>query len=210
MRALTFNVYDTLHPSVFVGNLLYLQSILVMPFGSNGPLWSLAHEFWYYLAFPILVLMLTKAERLWLRIGSALLLVAWTWFVGRYVAVLGIPWLMGVLLAYLPPVPLRQSWSRRAAILGAWLLVLGCMAMNIGRMALNDARHFPEIRLVIGKSWNLPIADLILSVFVHTADVGDSLLRQGRAAQGLCVALATGCAQLLYALPGAYACAESS
>jgi len=42
MRALTFNVYDTLHPSVFVGNLLYLQSILVMPFGSNGPLWSLA------------------------------------------------------------------------------------------------------------------------------------------------------------------------
>ena len=30
----------------FVGNLFYLQGILVQPFGSNAPLWSLSYEFW--------------------------------------------------------------------------------------------------------------------------------------------------------------------
>jgi len=109
--------------------------------------------------------MLTKAERLWLRIGSALLLVAWTWFVGRYVAVLGIPWLMGVLLAYLPP-----FLCARAGLAARRFLAHGCWCWLHGDehwpYALSDARHFPEIRLVIGKSWNLPIADLILSVFV--------------------------------------------
>jgi len=36
---------------VFVGNLLSLQTITVSTFGSNGPLWSLANEWWYYVVF---------------------------------------------------------------------------------------------------------------------------------------------------------------
>ena len=35
-----------------LGNLLFLQTILCNTFGSNGPLWSLANEFWYYVLFP--------------------------------------------------------------------------------------------------------------------------------------------------------------
>src|SRR5580692_1292530 len=35
------------------GNLLFLQTILCETFGSNGPLWSLANEFWYYVLFPV-------------------------------------------------------------------------------------------------------------------------------------------------------------
>lgn len=35
-----------------LANVLFLQTILVPPLGSNGPLWSLANEFWYYVAFP--------------------------------------------------------------------------------------------------------------------------------------------------------------
>ncbi len=37
----------------FLGNLLFLQTILCPTFGSNGPLWSLANEFWYYVLFPV-------------------------------------------------------------------------------------------------------------------------------------------------------------
>ena len=37
----------------FLGNLFFLQSILCPTFGSNGPLWSLANEFWYYVLFPV-------------------------------------------------------------------------------------------------------------------------------------------------------------
>jgi peptidoglycan/LPS O-acetylase OafA/YrhL len=36
----------------FFGNLFFLQTIICPTFGSNGPLWSLANEFWYYLLFP--------------------------------------------------------------------------------------------------------------------------------------------------------------
>jgi peptidoglycan/LPS O-acetylase OafA/YrhL len=39
----------------FAGNLGFLQTILVPTFGSNGALWSLANEFWYYMAFPLLL-----------------------------------------------------------------------------------------------------------------------------------------------------------
>jgi peptidoglycan/LPS O-acetylase OafA/YrhL len=37
--------------STFVGNLLQLQTIVVSSLGSNGPLWSLANEWWYYVLF---------------------------------------------------------------------------------------------------------------------------------------------------------------
>src|SRR5437899_8248525 len=37
----------------FFGNLLFLQTIICPPFGSNTPLWSLANEFWYYALFPV-------------------------------------------------------------------------------------------------------------------------------------------------------------
>jgi peptidoglycan/LPS O-acetylase OafA/YrhL len=37
----------------FLGNAVFLQTIVVPPFGTNGPLWSLANEFWYYVIFPL-------------------------------------------------------------------------------------------------------------------------------------------------------------
>ncbi|HXA78375.1 MAG TPA: acyltransferase [Candidatus Acidoferrales bacterium] len=37
----------------FLGNMFFLQTIVVPTFGSNGPLWSLANEFWYYVLFPV-------------------------------------------------------------------------------------------------------------------------------------------------------------
>lgn len=38
------------------GNLLNLQGILVSPLGSNGPLWSLANEWWYYCLFAFVAM----------------------------------------------------------------------------------------------------------------------------------------------------------
>jgi len=37
-------------------NLVFLQTIVGPVFGSNGPLWSLANEFWYYVLLPLCVL----------------------------------------------------------------------------------------------------------------------------------------------------------
>ena len=40
--------------STFFGNVFFLQTIYFPTFGSNGPLWSLANEFWYYVLFPLI------------------------------------------------------------------------------------------------------------------------------------------------------------
>lgn len=63
----------------FLGNLFFLQTIAVPVFGTNGPLWSLANEFWYYIAFPVLALMLgicgtpgRKISRLWYAVVFSL------------------------------------------------------------------------------------------------------------------------------------------
>jgi peptidoglycan/LPS O-acetylase OafA/YrhL len=37
----------------FLISLFMLQNIIHPPFGSNGPLWSLSYEFWYYILFPL-------------------------------------------------------------------------------------------------------------------------------------------------------------
>ncbi len=42
--------------ATFVLNLLFLQTIAAPVFGTNGPLWSLANEFWYYTLLPLCVL----------------------------------------------------------------------------------------------------------------------------------------------------------
>jgi peptidoglycan/LPS O-acetylase OafA/YrhL len=46
---------DNLTAGNFFGNLSFLQTILCPTFGSNGPLWSLANEFWYYVLFPVVL-----------------------------------------------------------------------------------------------------------------------------------------------------------
>ncbi|MFZ1086365.1 MAG: acyltransferase, partial [Terracidiphilus sp.] len=104
-------------------NCLFLQNIKLpamggfsLPvYGSNGPLWSLCNEFWYYLAFPLLVFVFAKGSALWVRMTCGLGLVAWVLFVGSYIAFLGIPWLMGVLIVYLPPFPAHGRWMRGMA-----------------------------------------------------------------------------------------------
>jgi peptidoglycan/LPS O-acetylase OafA/YrhL len=42
---------------VFGANLIGLQTIAVPAFGGNFPLWSLANETWYYILFPLLVVL---------------------------------------------------------------------------------------------------------------------------------------------------------
>jgi peptidoglycan/LPS O-acetylase OafA/YrhL len=37
-----------------IANAFFLQTILSPTLGTNGPLWSLANEFWYYIMFPLL------------------------------------------------------------------------------------------------------------------------------------------------------------
>jgi len=82
---------------VFFGNFFFLQSVVSPVFGSNGPLWSLSYELWYYVLFPALVL----AAASWVGVRNRILYVALAvillWFVGPQISLYFLIWLTGVL-----------------------------------------------------------------------------------------------------------------
>lgn len=49
--------------AAFLGNVLFLQTYYSPIFGSNSPFWSLAAEFWFYVAFPILAVAAIRLRR---------------------------------------------------------------------------------------------------------------------------------------------------
>ena len=67
--SITRDVTTRLSPQIFIGNALFLQDIAVPALGSNGALWSIACEFWYYIYFPFLYCALRS--RSWPRIVVA-------------------------------------------------------------------------------------------------------------------------------------------
>ncbi|WP_291724676.1 acyltransferase family protein [Bernardetia sp.] len=81
--------------SVFLGNLFFTQKILTTTYGTNGPLWSLAYEFWYYVLFPLAYFTLIKYYNLKVKIVSAILFLLVLFFIGKAIAVYFIVWLFG-------------------------------------------------------------------------------------------------------------------
>lgn len=140
MKALVTDVHATLTVPVFAANAVFLQTIAlpgmngrpVPDFGSNGVLWSLSNEFWYYMAFPFLVFLLSRRRSLWMRASCGLGLLLWGWFVGSGIVLLGISWLMGALIAILPPISISGFWTRSLVIAAA--LVAFVLALILARM----------------------------------------------------------------------------
>jgi peptidoglycan/LPS O-acetylase OafA/YrhL len=112
----------------FLGNAFFLQTIVVPSFGTNGPLWSLAYEFWYYILFP-LVAVSTLGKRtqiiptIAMLAGAALMALA----LPTDVIASGLMWLQGVLLyvfnrsIYLPR-PIYRALGAVSACLFLWSL----------------------------------------------------------------------------------------
>jgi peptidoglycan/LPS O-acetylase OafA/YrhL len=52
----TPELLDRLNATVLACNMVFLQNFACWQYGTNGALWSLAHEFWYYLLWPLALL----------------------------------------------------------------------------------------------------------------------------------------------------------
>ena len=119
---LPFSAADRLGMSTFAGNAMFLQMILVPTFGSNGALWSLTNEWWYYLIFPLLAVRTNSAAR---RIAGGVVATGMLWFVGAEIAAYFVIWLVGVALAVVPRVRIAGRRDRLVITLGALLLLAG-------------------------------------------------------------------------------------
>jgi peptidoglycan/LPS O-acetylase OafA/YrhL len=122
----------SLDPLTFLGNVLFLQDILVPTFGSNGPLWSLSYEFWYYMMFPLMYLGVRRLG--WLTAINLVILILLILFVGKDIAMSGVIWLGGAFsyIAY------EKRWGYRffrnplTMPLGAGLFILSVIWSKSG------------------------------------------------------------------------------
>ena len=79
----------------FISNMFFLQTVTSSTYGSNGPLWSLANEFWYYVMFPLMFFIYT-AKNYYIKIICVSALVACIYFLPIIILELGLVWLAGV------------------------------------------------------------------------------------------------------------------
>src|SRR5262249_43175133 len=124
-----FPVASRLGWETLVGNLLFLQSVVVRPFGSDDPLWSLSFEFWYYALFPCAWLALASSISRMKRLALGAVFVALLCVVGRSIALYFPIWLFGAIVARMPEVPMLRS-RRRTAISVASMCFLLILALS--------------------------------------------------------------------------------
>jgi peptidoglycan/LPS O-acetylase OafA/YrhL len=68
--------------STLIGNILFLQQTYVPVFGSNGPLWSLKYEWWFYMLYPLLLIINKRSVTGSLLLVAALSIISltgWSW-----------------------------------------------------------------------------------------------------------------------------------
>jgi peptidoglycan/LPS O-acetylase OafA/YrhL len=120
----------SLSPVAFAGNLMFLQTIVVQPLGSNGPLWSLANEFWYYLAFPLLAMAVLGATKWYRRLGALLGMAIVLLFVGKAISLGFLIWLMGAALCLMPKRPFGTKLQGRFGMSAAVLVFFAMLVLT--------------------------------------------------------------------------------
>ncbi len=129
---INFDVSGRLAPDVLLGNIFFLQSIIVQTFGSNGALWSLAYEFWFYILFPAILypLSIRNGRLLWPSLLALLGFVGLSGLQGA--GYFGI-WAMGALVAHLRGRPGLNSRGHASSkyILLAMTTFLGAITLSV-------------------------------------------------------------------------------
>jgi peptidoglycan/LPS O-acetylase OafA/YrhL len=136
----SYGIYDS-HNNVrnFFGSAFFLQGIYTLPYGSDGPLWSLSYEFWFYMLFPLVALLLKRGARR--PLVELAILVGLAFFVHGSILSLFPAWLLGVgagLLAKVYPRP--SAGLRDGAVLVSVVLLLPTIALE-GAHKINPIRN---------------------------------------------------------------------
>jgi peptidoglycan/LPS O-acetylase OafA/YrhL len=135
--------------TAFAGNAFFLQTILVPVLGTNGPLWSLAYEFWYYAAFPLLACAWHR-RRSWRGLGFAAAGAAIVIWLPAPIQAGFVVWLLGWLGALLFP---------RVRAAAAMPLALASLVLTIAL-------------LVVFKHWTITGSGTFLGVAVAGLLIG--------------------------------------
>jgi len=138
--------------TTFLGNFFFLQTITVNCLGTNGPLWSLANEFWYYLLFPLICAALSIVRGPWSVVRGlssalcAIIFAGLVWWLPAKIVCSGLIWLLGVGAFWAG----RFEPVRRICRHPAWLIGVG--AVSLGSLAASKTSS------IFGTDWSIGIA----------------------------------------------------
>src|SRR6185437_14909486 len=106
-------------------NALFLQTVACHTLGSNGPLWSLSNEFWYYVLFPLALSATLAWARRAVRVGILLTLASLclAWLLGLGMLIGFLVWMSGCVLVF----AYSRVRLRKEAILLAYALASFCI-----------------------------------------------------------------------------------
>jgi peptidoglycan/LPS O-acetylase OafA/YrhL len=165
-----YNIHDRLHPSILLGNILFFQNVFSTTFGSNGALWSLANEWWYYVTFPLVLSLLnyrSNKKNIKKILISAFLLLILVYFLFKSGIIYGFPvWLMGTAICLLPTATfLRNSKTihRLAIIISSLVLITSLLTTRI-QLIKNDFTS----DLLVGIASALLIYSLLNDTSIYT------------------------------------------
>jgi peptidoglycan/LPS O-acetylase OafA/YrhL len=106
---------NALTARVLAGNALFLQMVRVPTYGTNAALSTLTNEFWYYMLFPMVILLCVGIRPLWVRAVYAVLTLGIFAFVGANIAALFTIWLFGFVVSIVP-LSIQPGYQRAVTI----------------------------------------------------------------------------------------------
>jgi peptidoglycan/LPS O-acetylase OafA/YrhL len=178
--ALQFNVVERMTFTIASANVFNLQTIVEPTFGSNGPLWSLANEFWYYLLFPLCLIPWVRGRAWFVRLSCLFLAIVAGVLVYPEILLYGAVWVMGVAIRFIPR-PLIP-WSSASVVLtvvamllcvrlphwypGSELFADGILAVFIANLLLTLMHHPHPASALPGGRIHSAIADFSFSLYL--------------------------------------------
>jgi peptidoglycan/LPS O-acetylase OafA/YrhL len=154
-------VGTALAPEVFAGNLLFLQTVTVPVFGSNGPLWSLANEFWYYVLFPLAAAAVVafrtgfRPRRLLVGLATTTAFGLLAWSLPWGLVSKGFIWLLGVVVWWTARQP------RTMAIAGSFGWRLATSLLFVATLAASKTSSIVGSDLAVGLAFALWMPSLL-------------------------------------------------
>ena len=147
-------IFHNLSVPIWLGNALFLQGIACPTFGSNGALWSLSYEFWYYVLFPLGLSCCLTQTNIRTRILSAVLAVIIIFVVGRKIDMYFLIWMLGVGVGIVRSEWIQPLYANKIVRAGAWIssCLLVIIFLVICRNGSNHLGIITDIGLGIGVS----------------------------------------------------------
>lgn len=108
---------------------LMLQTIVLPPLGSNGPLWSLANEFWYYIIFPVIAGVFYIKNNYLQSIIYPMIILLFFYFMPFDICLYLLIWMMGLIPYF---VKKQSRWLKYVSVIAILGLLISNRLLNIG------------------------------------------------------------------------------